>query len=687
MKIGTYYYPEQWPRDQWERDFDHMLTMGLQIVHMGEFAWFSMEPAEGDIRLDWLAECVEMAKARKLSVILCTPTAIPPIWLEQNHPDILSRNADGTFARHGGRRHCAHTAPAYIEATRRIVTALADRFAADPAIIGWQIDNELSGQFAQNDHTHAAFRQWLRNKYETIDKLNDAWGCRFWNTYYTDWSQITFPASRDARYRNPHESLDASRFWSHSFAQFTRFQADIIRAASPAPFITTNYMPFHLDCNPADFRDSLNLFSWDSYPVSGWDRDVKDETYRMADPNAIGIIHDQMASYTGRWALMELQPGQINWSGVPVLLYPGAVRLWIWTAFAHGAEFVTTYRFRQPRFGIELFHHGLVAPDGITPSPGGREFQQTIDEMQRLDPSKIHALNSAPGGAGTGGAGAADSSAAPGNPPSATGSTPSAEVGLLLDFEQFWYFNTLPQARRWNQGEWLTRWYAALTRLGLRVRILQPDQPWPDNLPMIFAPGLQMVDEALIARLDAYASAGGHLVLTCRTALMDRTGQLFDGPTAAPILPLIGGSIEAYDVLPDHLLGHVQIDSQKEQQWGVWADLLYAEENTKVLAKYTDQFYAGGAAVIQNRYHAGLVTYCGVYAEAPFINTLTERLAAQSQIPIVPLPGRVHLLRRGAYQICLNYQETTFDAPAPARATFLVGSRKVPPAGVAVWEE
>jgi hypothetical protein len=59
MKIGTYYYPDQWPRDQWERDFNRMASMKLQIVHMAEFAWATIEPREGDYRLDWLDECLE----------------------------------------------------------------------------------------------------------------------------------------------------------------------------------------------------------------------------------------------------------------------------------------------------------------------------------------------------------------------------------------------------------------------------------------------------------------------------------------------------------------------------------------------------------------------------------------------------------------------------------------------------
>src|SRR3954471_21765972 len=174
MKIGTYYYPEQWPREQWERDFDNIAAMGLQIVHMGEFAWFSMEPEEGRVCLDWLGECVEMAARRKLEVILCTPTAAPPVWLSVKYPDVLPVDDAGRRKRFGGRRHYSPTSSAMQDATRRIVSALAERFGNHPAVIGWQIDNEYSADFIdQNAHAVAAFQQWLRGKYGEIGALNN----------------------------------------------------------------------------------------------------------------------------------------------------------------------------------------------------------------------------------------------------------------------------------------------------------------------------------------------------------------------------------------------------------------------------------------------------------------------------------------------------------------------------------
>lgn len=682
MKIGTYYYPEQWPRQQWQRDFDSIAGMGMQIVHMGEFAWFQMEPEEGRINLDWLAECVEMAKERELDVILCTPTAAPPIWLSQKYPETLPMLADGSSQRFGGRRHYNPLSPAMVAATRRIVTAMADRFGDHPSVIGWQIDNEYCGAFDQSPATHKAFGQWLQNRYKTIDALNRAWGCQFWNTYYTEFSQIQLPRKRELDYDNPHQHLDASRFWSGAFAQFNKVQADILKPRVGKRFITTNFMPLHPDANPADMADDLTLFAWDSYPVTGHDK-PGDQTFRIADPAAIGLVHDQMASYNGRWGLMELQPGQVNWTGVPTLLYPGAVRLWIWTAIAHGAEFVTTYRFRQPRFGTELFHHGLVGTDGITPSAGGREFAVAASELARLDLGKLAAaptVVAAPPPMPA--AGRKTAKVAPIGPTTAG----SATVGLVFDFEQLWYYQTLPQARRWDYGKLLRQWYGAMTRLGLKVQILHAHRPLPTNLPMIVCPGVQMVSEGFVQGLSHYVKAGGNLVLTCRTALMDPTGQLFEGPLAAPILPLIGGMVEAYDGLTNGVTAKVELED-KLYDWSIWGDLLYAERDTKVLARYADQFYADAAAVIQKKHPKGTVTYCGVFAEQEFTSALTEQLARQFALPVTALPQRVQMCRRGAYHFCLNYQDVPYELSVPRSAKFVVGSKTVEAAGVAVWEE
>jgi beta-galactosidase len=664
MKIGTYYYPEQWPREQWERDFDNIVRMGLQIVHMAEFAWFDLEPKPGEFQFEWLEHCLSLASARRLDVILCTPTAAPPIWLSHKVPQILPVTEFGNQIRHGGRRHYNPLSPEFQAATKRIVHAMAERFGEHPAVIGWQIDNEYSGTFDQSAATHAAFRKWLREKYGDIEKLNRAWGNQFWTTYYTDFDQILFPPGREPRYGNPHQMLDASRFWSWAFAAFNRIQTDILRPKIGNRFLTTNFMNMAPDADPGDMTKDLTLMSWDSYPVTGWEKEGDDETYRIADPSSIGLMHDFMASYHQRFGLMELQPGQVNWSGVPVRVFPNAIRLWVWTAFAHGAEFVTTYRFRQPRFGVELFHHGLVGTDGEMPSQGGREFMQVVEEMRRLDLGRVPALEDEK-------------------------TDGDATVGLVFDFEQLWYFASLPQARRWNQPRWLVSWYAALSRTGARVVVLRPGAAWPAGLKMVVAPGVQMIDESLVARFREYAEGGGNLVLTCRTGLMDRTGQLWEGPTAAPIVPLMGATIDGYDSLRDDRFGGIKF-GRKRFSWGVWGEQLTPMAGTETLGTYADQFYRGAAAITRRKLESGSVSYFGVFSEQPLVDAFVQRLAEeigiQGTMGAAALPERVHILRRGAYRIALNYQDKPVEIHVDPGAKFVVGSARLGPADVAVWE-
>lgn len=667
MKIGTYYYPEQWPREQWERDFDRMAQMGMQIVHMGEFAWYSMEPSAGQIQLDWLSDAVEMAAKRKMEVILCTPTCVPPVWLVDTYPEICLQSEDGTRVRHGGRRHGNPTSLRYQEATFNIVSALADRFAKHKSVVGWQIDNELSGQFDQSDSTHIAFRAWLRNKYQTIEALNQAWGNQFWNTYYTTFDQIMMPPSRDPRYQNPHHHLDASRFWSRAYADFTRQQADVLKQRNKDWFITTNFMPFAQDVNPDDFRDSLNLWSWDTYPLSGQQKTEGSEKFRMADVTGMQFVHDQMKAYNGRWALMEVQPGQINWSGYPVLPYPGTIRLWLWTAIGHGCEFITVYRYRMPRFGIEMWHDGLVNHDGVSLSPGGRQFQQVATEVKRVFTAKT--AKSSKGSA-------ANASERPQEP----------SVGILFDWDQLWYYTSLPQAKKWSQPELLRAWYEAAARLGLNVKICFPDQPWPEDVSVMLVPGLQMVEQKTIDRLDEFAKRGGHVLFTCRTAIMDKTGQFFEAKRAEPILKMIGASIEAYDSLPPDVYGHVDLETPENFKWTVWADLLYPEEGTRTWGTYADQFYSGTAAVTHRKYEKGTVTYCGVYTDRPLALAVMQKLAKAVGLNTQPLPEGVRVMRRDGLLVAVNYTDKVVHTPAPIGTKFLLGNAELAPAGVAVWE-
>ncbi|MCM3377974.1 beta-galactosidase, partial [Bacillus licheniformis] len=156
MHLGVCYYPEHWPREQWARDARRMAELGLTRVRIAEFAWSRMEPEPGRYDWAWLDEAIDTLAGQHLKIVLGTPTAAPPKWLVDRHPEILPVGADGAVRQFGSRRHYDIASPAYREHCVRIVDAMARRYGAHPAVIAWQTDNEIGCHNTLPSYTRAA---------------------------------------------------------------------------------------------------------------------------------------------------------------------------------------------------------------------------------------------------------------------------------------------------------------------------------------------------------------------------------------------------------------------------------------------------------------------------------------------------------------------------------------------------
>src|SRR3954466_14755382 len=236
LTIGVYYYPEAWPESQWSRDMTNIRKLGMEFVHMGEFAWYFMEPEEGKFNFDWLERNVDLAARNGMKVVLCTPSATPPIWLVRKHPEVLMVDAQGRTMDHGSREQADWSSPLYREYVTKIDTELAKRFGNDRRVWGWQIDNELSHygkHFSYSPAATAKFRDWLREKYGAVDKLNTAWGGAFWSMMYQSFDQINIPNTEAlVADPSPHAVLDFRRWFAHEAADYLQMQAGVLRRYS-----------------------------------------------------------------------------------------------------------------------------------------------------------------------------------------------------------------------------------------------------------------------------------------------------------------------------------------------------------------------------------------------------------------------------------------------------------------------
>ncbi|MBF9141144.1 beta-galactosidase [Hymenobacter properus] len=668
MTIGVYYYPEAWPESQWARDFANMRKLGLEFVHMGEFAWGLYEPQEGKYSLDWLERAVKLASQAGLKVVLCTPSAAPPVWLAENHPETMMVSAQGRRQAHGTREQGNWSSPLFRQYVAKINTQLAQRFGQNPAVVGWQIDNELSHygrQFSYDDFSKTKFQAWLKQKYGTIDNLNRDWGNVFWSQLYQNFEQIRIPNPDElVATPNPHALLDFERWFADEAADYIREQAATLRQHSRHQWVTTNHMATHRDVNPALTRKDVDITTWTVYPVHG---EVFPENgplgFRLGNGAMLGFMHDFTRPLNGYSGVMELQPGQVNWGDVNPQPLPGAVHMWLMHAFGSGANLICSYRYRQPRAGSELYHYGFVGPDGVTPLPGGLEYAQAMREVTQLRQLRK---------------------------PNATMPARHAarRTALLYNVDNRFDLDNQTSTTRWNSMGHLLRYYRGLKTLNCPVDVITEDQDF-SKYPFVVAPAYQLLDKTLVDRWTAYVQNGGHLVLSVRTGQKDRRGMLWEGLWAMPILDLIGAKFNdrPFDMLPGQVKGQVTA-AAKKYDWGSWGEQLVPNAGTNVLATYADQFYAGAAAVVTRKLGKGTVTYVGAESLAGDLERdVLRQVYAAANVAVENLPDQLMVNWRDGFWVATNFTSSKQAVPAPASAKLLVGTRELEPGGVAVWQE
>ena len=655
---GVYYYPEHWDESQWERDFKKMHELGFEFTHFAEFAWAQLEPEEGRYDFAWLDRAVALAAKYDLKVIMCTSTATPPVWLSRKYPEILIKQEDGTVLDHGARQHASFASPVYRELSYKMIEKLAQHYGNDPRIIGWQLDNEPAVQFDYNPAAEVAFRQFLRNKYHNnIKEVNDAWGTAFWSEVYSSFDEITLPKTAQM-FMNHHQILDYRRFAAGQTNDFLNEQCLLIKKHARNQWVTTNYIPNYDEGHIGGSPD-LDFVSYTRYMVYGDNEGIGRRGYRVGNPLRIAFANDFFRPVQGTYGVMELQPGQVNWGSINPQPLPGAVRLWLWSVFAGGSDFTCTYRYRQPLYGTEQYHYGIVNTDGTTVTPGGREFEQFIKEIKQLRPqAKAREVKPA--------------------------DYQARRTAILFNHENAWSIERQKQNRTWNTMAHVEKYYRTLKSFAAPVDIINESKDL-SQYPVVIAPAYQMADKALVDRWTEYVKQGGNLVLTCRTAQKDRYGRLPEAPFGSMIDELTGNEMEFYDLLLPEEPGKYVMDG-KEYTWNTWGEILKPGKDGRTWGKYIEEFYEGKPAISTRKLGKGSITYVGIDStDGTLEKDVLKKLYAELNIPVMDLPYGVTMEYRNGLGIVLNYSDKPYSFTLPAGAKALIGTTDIPTAGVLVF--
>ena len=568
-----------------------MRELGFSVVRVAEFAWSIFEPEEGTFSFELFDRAIDLAHEHGLKVILGTPTATPPAWLTHKYPEVLNVTQNGVQYQHGTRRHTNYNAPVYRELSARIVRKLAEHYGEHPAVIGWQLDNELNCEVDvfYSEADQVAFRGWLEQKYGTLDTLNRAWGTVFWNQTYSDWAQVKLTGPTPSASPNPHQALDEKRFFSASAVSFACVQSNILRELAPAQWVTTNGLFGHLDSHQLT-DEALDFISYDSYPnfstIIG--ELMPDLGLESLGDRYWSWLLSTVRSISPNFCVMEQQSGPGGWTNrvAQPAPKPGQLRLWTYQSVAHGADMVLYFRWRTATMGTEIYWHGLNDYHNL-PNRRVAEAAQVGRELSELGPRVV-------------------------------GTRTSAQVAIVSDYDNTWDGELDswhgPYTRRSVQA-----WFTALQYEHIPVDAvqLQAETGLEDLTPyqVLIYPHPAILTDATAALLTEYVRQGGKLVFGCRTGYKDATGQCYMRPFPGPVAELCGVTVADFTRIGPNenapALKWSGADGPAATADG-FNDILQVEApGAEVLAEYAGGYYAGSPALVQNHVGEGSVYYYG----------------------------------------------------------------------------
>ncbi|MCL9814289.1 beta-galactosidase [Natranaeroarchaeum aerophilus] len=647
MSIGVCYFPEHWPSERWEQDVEEMVEAGIEYVRMSEFAWAQLEPERDEFDFEWLDTVVDHLHEQDIDVVLCTPTATPPRWLVDDHPDILQEEDDGTKREFGSRRHYCFNSESYRLETARIVDELGEHFADHPGVVGWQIDNEFGCHGTLRCYCNdcsAAFSEWLEDRHGDIEALNDNWGTDFWSQQYDRFEQIQ-PPRHTAAWHHPSLLLDYARFTSDSVVEFNALQADLLNDHNDDWFITHNFMDHYPELDSYDVCESLDFASWDSYPTGfAQERgDPSTDELLVGDLDWVSFNHDlyRSAADAPFW-VMEQQPGDINWPPYSPQPAEGAVRLWAHHAMSHGAESVVYFRWRRCREGQEQYHAGLLDADG-SKARGYEGASEAASELVGLpDPGEV-----------------------------------SSSVAVLHEYDNLWAVDEQANTPDFEYWEHLHGYYAVLRRRGVSVDVVEPTAAL-DEYDAVVAPTLYLINEERADALESYVEDGGELLLTLRSGVKDRHNKLLNASAPGPLADLVGTTVDEHEAQHPK---QEQVVEYRGETYGyhTWNERLSPDSAT-VVGTYAAGSPDGLAAITEHEFGAGSAVYCGLWPDEDLTDRLVDDLLDRAGVEALsePLPDNVRVTERGGKTWVTNGTGESVEIDASADAEFLLGEATVP---------
>lgn len=598
---GGDYNPDQWLDypDILKDDLRLMKLANVNTMTVGIFAWSALEPTEGNYNFEWLDKIIDDVYNQGGRVILATPSGARPAWLSEKYPEVLRTNDRREKMLHGGRHNHCFSSPIYREKTQKMNYKLAERYGNHPALIMWHVSNEYSGD-CHCELCQENFRDWLKNKYKTIENVNKAWWGPFWSHTYTDWSQIESPSyiGENAVHGL---NLDWKRFVTDQTIDFYENEAKPLRELTPNVPITTNFMadtddliPFQ-SLNYEKFSKHVDILSWDCYPA--WHNDWE-TTKDLA--TKVGFINDLYRSLKQQpFLIMECTPSGVNWHNVNKAKRPGMHTLASMQLLAHGSDSVLYFQWRKSRGSSEKFHGAVVDHDN---SEENRVFKEVSQVGEILD--KIKEIK---------------------------GSMKQSKVAIIYDWENDWALKDAQgfgkESRRYPQT--LQSHYKYFWDKNISVDVVTPQQDL-SKYSLVVAPMMYMMTEETMDRFRDYVKNGGVLVGSYLSGLVNETDLTYLGGCPKTLQEIYGIDVKEIDTLYPKDRNSIKFGNESFEVVD-YCTIIEAKE-AEVLAKYEEDFYKNTPAITKNNLEKGKAYFIGARTNQEFLSKFYDKIVKDLDI-------------------------------------------------------
>ncbi|MDP4145242.1 MAG: beta-galactosidase [Bacillota bacterium] len=632
---GGDYNPDQWLKhpEIIDEDIRLMKLSNCNVMTIGIFAWTALEPEEGKFNFKWLDEIINKLYKNGIYVVLATPSGARPAWLSLKYPEVLRVNANRVKNLHGERHNHCYTSPIYREKVAILNRKLAERFANHPGVLLWHISNEFGGE-CHCELCQEAFRNWLKERYGTLEELNEAWWTGFWSHTYTDWSQIQSPAPQgDTTLHGL--NLDWKRFVTYQTTDFIRQEVKPLKEVNPNLSVTTNLMEFYEGLDYWKLAKEIDIVSWDNYPEWHCDTDFVDLA------SYISMMHDFFRSLkSGKpFMLMESTPSMTNWQSLSKLKKPGMHLLSSLQAVAHGSDTVQYFQWRKSRGASEKFHGAVVDHCGHENTRVFKEVTEVGDILTKLD--------------------------------EIIGTTVVAETAIILDTENRWAVKDAKGPRNCgvNYEELVKSQYKAFWKKGIPVDVIDMQCDF-SKYKLLVAPMLYMVKTGVAERIEEFVKKGGTFVATYWSGIVDENDLCFLGGFPGPLRKVLGIWAEEIDSLYDGETNGVVLQTNNELSLAgsyeaiELCDLIHAE-TAEVLGVYKKDFYADRPALTVNKFGKGKAYYIATRLSDDFndafygalINEINVNRAVDIELPL-GVTAQMRTDGENKYIFIMNFNDT-----------------------------